>query len=79
MMQIYNLWNQWNATTASSNGNLQMNDVLNYIQSNGLYVSQRWRISEEDESGFLYIRDMYGTLGGKDDRYSLKNGTKVNL
>lgn len=42
-------------------------------------VSSRWRLMEEDYSGHLYIRDMIGSAEGYDARYTLRNGTTVNL
>lgn len=57
-----------------------MSEVLGYIAQNGLQVSRRWKISEEDNTGHLYIRDLITTEQQNiDARYSLRNGTTVNL
>jgi hypothetical protein len=42
-------------------------------------VSSRWRLGEEDSTGKLFIRDTLGSLTGVDARYTLRNGTMVNI
>jgi hypothetical protein len=58
---------------------LKIEDVLAYIKDNGLFVSKRWRIGEEDVSGKLYLRDATDTTADLDARYSFRTGVAVNL
>jgi len=59
---------------------LKIEDVMMYIQKNGLQVSERWHISEEDVTGRLFIRDLQASAETNiDARYTLRNGTMVNL
>jgi len=57
-----------------------MADVLTYIEQNGLMISPRWKISEEDNTGRLFVRDILASEGTNvDARYTFRNGTMVNL
>lgn len=55
--------------------------VLSYIQSNGVMVSNRWRIGEEvGSNGELVIRDVFSSIVlGVDARYAFSVDKLVDL
>jgi len=64
--------------------NLKKNDelkksIFDDIKKNGIQIGSRWKISEEDDSGKLFLRDMLGTADGVDARYTFRNGTTINF
>jgi len=78
--EIYSLWEDEQQLVAmTTNQTVSVETVMKYIQANGLQVSERWRLAEEDDTGALYIRDLLASTEGIDARYKLRNGTYVNL
>lgn len=60
---------------------LTIENVTDYIQANGLMVSNRWRIGEETGSGGkLVFRDVLSSIVlGMDSRYTIDPSTKKDL
>lgn len=57
-----------------------VNSVLDYIQDNGIMVSDRWFIGTENATGDdLIIRDEVSTAAGNDARYRFSTGVYENL
>jgi len=64
--------------------NLKKNDelkkqIFDEIKEKGIQIGSRWKISEEDDSGRLFLRDLVGTAEGVDARYTFRNGTSINF
>jgi len=65
--------------TGSGTATADVQKVLDYVKKHGIQVSSRWHIREEDDSGFLYLRDLKGTTDSNEARYRFRNGTMVNF